>query len=46
MERSTAIGIACVISAVLFALIATYGLALIGEPQSLWIWRDLLGIMQ
>jgi hypothetical protein len=24
----------------------SYGLARIGEPQSLWLWRDMLGIVQ
>lgn len=25
--------------------LASYGLALAGEPQSLWLWRDVLGLI-
>lgn len=27
-------------------VIATYGLARVGEPQSVWMWRDVLGVIR
>lgn len=30
---------------ILVALIS-YGLALLGEPQALWLWRDIFGVIQ
>lgn len=37
----------CVVIAigVIIALPFSYGLALLHEPSSLWLWRDLLGLM-
>ena len=26
------------------AIPVSYGLAVIGEPSSMWLWRDILGI--
>lgn len=28
-----------------FGIALSYGFALIGEPQSLWLWRDVLGVV-
>ena len=27
------------------ALIISYGFARLGEPQAIWLWRDMLGMM-
>lgn len=27
-------------------LALTYALALAGEPQALWLWRDVLGVVE
>jgi len=27
-------------------LLASYGLSLLGEPQSVWLWRDMFGVLQ
>ena len=29
-----------------FALLASYFLAHAGEPQSVWLWRDVLGMLR
>ena len=42
-NRQTAIAGIVIIAMV--GLSISYRLAIAGEPQSLWIWRDLLGIM-
>lgn len=34
-----------VVFAVTAALLGSYGLALAGEPSSLWLWRDILGLL-
>ena len=28
------------------AVAASYGLAIAREPQSLWLWRDVLGVIK
>jgi len=30
--------------ALLVAAIASYGMALIGEPQSAWLWFEMIGV--
>lgn len=40
MRETLIIGAGLAISA-----LASYGLALAGEPQSLWLWRDILGLL-
>lgn len=40
MIRKLIIGGSLAISAM-----ASYGLAIAGEPQSLWLWRDILGLL-
>ena len=25
--------------------VISYGMALLGEPQAIWLWRDILGIL-
>jgi hypothetical protein len=30
---------------VLASLPIGYGLALLGEPRAVWIWRDILGVL-
>ena len=38
--------IICLTVAVLiFATVMNYGLALLGEPRALWLFRDVLGVM-
>lgn len=27
------------------AMAMSYSFAMIGEPQSLWVWRDILGVL-
>lgn len=27
------------------SLAGSYGLATVGEPQSVWLWRDVLGVL-
>jgi hypothetical protein len=39
--RRAAFWIVSLIAQVLFS----YGLALAGEPVSLWVWRDILGLI-
>jgi len=34
---------ACMLSWVIVLGVLTYGMALIGEPQSVWLWCDLIG---
>jgi len=32
--------------ALVAAIAASYGLALAREPQSLWLWRDVFGVIK
>lgn len=49
MERLTNFIIDHPIAFTTMAVIAfspiSYGLALIGEPRAVWIWRDILGLI-
>ena len=35
-----------VIGAIPVALVLSYLLAKAGEPQSVWLWRDVMGVLQ
>lgn len=37
--------LAAVIMCVGMAPVISYGFALAGEPQSVWLWRDVFGIV-
>lgn len=38
-------GFVMIAAGFIIALPFSYGLALLHEPQSLWIWRDILGVI-
>lgn len=44
MKASTQAALAAIIC--MAALATSYGLALAGEPQSSWLWGDVLGVVQ
>ncbi len=44
MTKNTAITLAMVSGAMALAVWASYSLAAIGEPQSLWLWCDVIGL--
>jgi len=44
MTEDTAAALTMTAGAFALAALATYGLAIIGEPQSAWLWCDLIGL--
>lgn len=48
MAKKIVTGIAVVLATVLWAVIVapiTYWFATIGHPTSLWLWRDVFGVL-
>ena len=38
------IDLAMIIASILLGALISFGLALLGEPQSVWLWRDIFGM--
>lgn len=34
-----------IVAIILLNIAISYGAATIGEPRSLWLWRDILGVL-
>lgn len=42
--KEAALFLACIAGALIITGLLTYGMASIGEPQSSWLWCDIIGI--
>jgi hypothetical protein len=43
--KETLTAAALMVAAFAVALLPSFFLALVGEPQALWLWRDVLGVL-
>jgi hypothetical protein len=43
--RDTLLAIATFVSSLILVAGITWALAYVGEPQSLWLWGDVLGLL-